>query len=586
MRLSKNLNNQELSLLLENVAAALKLTNAEKNKFRVIAYERASAAIEHLSSEAKDLYDDDKLTDVSGIGESIASHIGEIYKIGKSKHFESILAPYDKAMFKLLKIPGIGPKRAFLLAKKFKFGDNPVKELEILAKAGKVKDIEGFEEKTEEQIEKSIKEVRVREKRGKRFLFPYAEQISLEIIKWMKKEPSVKQIDPLGSLRRKVSTVGDIDLSVSTSNSKETLNHFVKYPKSKRTVEKGEKTATILLPQGIRIDLIVSPPETYGSLLQHFTGSKQHNIALREYAKSKGLSLSEYGIKKVSSSKKSKFNSEKAFYNFLDLKWIPSELREDTGEIESAKINKLPNLVELKDIKGDFQIHTNFDIETSHDVGESSMEEIVKKAEELNYDFVAFTDHNPSKSGHNEKQIVELIKKRSEKIKGLKTSIKVFNSLEIDILPDGSLPVSEEGLKFLDFALVSIHSSFGQEKSEMTERILRALDNPKVKIFAHPTARKIQKREGVEANWKEVFDFCKERNIWIEINADPMRLDLPDHLVKEALDSGVKLVLGTDSHHIDSMPNMAYGVSVARRGWAEKKNIINTFSLSELNKMI
>ncbi len=265
------------------------------------------------------------------------------------------------------------------------------------------------------------------------------------------------------------------------------------------------------------------------------------------------------------------------------------------SEIEAALSHKLPELVKLNDIKADLQIHSNFDIETSHDLGESSMEEIIQKASKLEYEYLAFTEHNPSHSKHSEKQIVEILKKKREKVEQLNASYlkskntsvkKVFNSLEIDMLPDGKLPVPQEGLLTLDFALVSIHSSFNLSKDEMTKRVLAGLENPKVKIFAHPTGRKLGFREGVDLNWTKIFEFVKRNNKWLEINAEPMRLDLPDVLVRDAVKLGIKFTLGTDSHHADSMENMRYGISVARRGWATASDIVNSRSLEEFEKLL
>ena len=340
---------------------------------------------------------------------------------------------------------------------------------------------------------------------------------------------------------------------------------------------------------------MVQPPESYGSLLQHFTGSKHHNIALREYAIKKGLSLSEYGVRKRGSKGLRKFSKEEAFYNYLGLAFIPPELREDSGEIEEAAKGTLPKLVELKDIKSDLQIHSSFDIETSHDLGESTMQEIVEKANKLGYEYIAFTEHNPSKSRHKPQEIMDLLKRKRDAVDEINYSIKqngfsrinkVFNSLEIDILPEGGLPVPDEGLGTLDFALVSVHSSFRLPRDAMTKRVLYSLGHPKVKIFAHPTARKLNEREGIELNWQEIFDFCAKNKKWLEINADPARLDLPDFLVKEAVKAGVKLTMGTDAHHMDGLGNMQYGLSVARRGWATKADIVNTRSLQEFEKLL
>ena len=604
MKLHKNLTNSEIAELLRSVAAAYQLKDEEKNRFRIIAYQRAADAVEHLSSEAKDLWDDGKLSDVAGIGASINQHLNEIFKTGKSKHFNSVVKGLSPAIFELMKVPGIGVKTAFKLVEELKISNkDPISDLEKKAKQGKIATLQRMGENSQEAILKSIKEIKGR---TVRLLLPYAAQIAQEVISWLSKNGQVKRADALGSLRRKASTVGDIDIAAATDKPLQVLEHFTKYPKTERVLEKGTRTASIIISGAKQIDLMVESPQAYGALLQHFTGSKHHNIALREFALKKGLSLFDYGIYIKKKGKKilKKIATEENFYDFLGMDWIPPELREDTGEIEAAlrssqarggKLGGLPELVELNDIKADLQIHSSFNIETSHDLGDSSMKEIVKKGNQLGYEYLAFTEHNPSKSKHSQKQIVELIKKKREAIEEINYSLKensknsvkkVFNSLEVDILPSGKLPVPEEGLELLDFALVSIHSSFRLSRENMTRRVLLALANPKVKIFAHPTGRKLNQREGVELNWQEIFEFCQKNKKWLEINAEPMRLDLPETLVKEAVKKGVKLTLGTDAHHVDSMDNMEYGISVARRGWAEKGNIINSNNLEEFEKLL
>jgi len=388
-----------------------------------------------------------------------------------------------------------------------------------------------------------------------------------------------------------VATVGDIDIAVATNKPLEVIKKFISYPKIQKIIEQGEHTASILLPSNVQVDLLVMEPEKYGSALQHFTGSKFHNIALREHALKLGYSLSEYGLRKIRNKKEEikNFRTEQELYNFLKLDYIEPELREDTGEIEAAINKTLPNLIKLEDIKADLQIHSDFDIETSHDLGIDSMKKLTEKGRELGYEYIAFTEHNPSKSKHTEKQIEDLLKRKREKVDQLNYSREkripfVFNSLEIDINKDGSLPISVKGLETLDFALVSIHSVFDLSRLDMTKRIINALSYPKVKIFAHPTARKINEREGVEIDWPKIFDVCLKQCIFLEINADPMRLDLPDILVREAVKCGVKLTLGTDTHEIMMMDNMKYGVNVARRGWCEKKDMINCLSLEDLKK--
>lgn len=569
------MNNLEIAELLRSVASSYQLKDAVKNKFRIIAYQRAADAIEHATSELKDLWDDGKLDEIPGIGESIASHLDELFKTGKSKHFESVMEGIPKEAFKLTELPKVGIKTA----------------VKILS-----------EEKPEE-VKKRLKEVDVLREKNKRHLLPYASIIASEIIDYLREDSSVKDASPLGSLRRMVSTIGDIDICALSIDPIKTMNHFVKYPKSQKTIEKGEKTASILLPGDVQVDLLVASEEDYGSALQHFTGSKHHNIALREFALKKNMSLSEYGIKDIKSGKLSTFKDEKSFYAHLGLSYIPPEIREDAGEIGAAEKNKLPKLVELSDIKSDLQIHSSFDVETSHDLGASTMEDIIAKAGERGYEYIAFTEHNPSKSGHSENEIIEIIKRKKDKIdklnqnisdvknysgvKTMKTRVKkVFNSLEIDIAKDGSLPVGDAGLNLLNFALVSIHSNFDLPKNEMTKRVLSALSHPKVKIFAHPSARKLNEREGVEINWAEVFEFCAKNKKFIEINADPMRLDLPDVLVRDALMLGVKFTLGTDSHHIDGLNNMIWGVSVARRGWCESHDVINCLDLKDFEEVM
>jgi len=566
--LKKEFTNLEIAELLRDVAASYQLQNKKTNRFKIIAYERAADAIEHASSELKDLWDEGKLKDIPSVGEAIAEHLDELFKTGHVKHFEDLMKDYPKIMFRLLKIQGIGPKTALKLVSE---GSIP------------------------KEIKQELKDV---ESKPTRHLLPYAWERASEVIDWLKKIKEAKRVDPLGSLRRKASTIGDIDIAVATDNHKAVINHFVKFSKAQKILEKGEKTASILLPGDVQVDLMVQPLKSYGSLLLHFTGSKHHNIALREYAIKKGFSLSEYGIKqlKTKNLKLKTFQTEEELYNFLGLAWIPPELREDTGELEASKENKLPKLVELSEIKGDLQIHSSFDIETSHDLGISSMEEIVEEGNILGYEYLAFTEHNPSKSKHSEKEILNLLKKKREKVDVINYSLvnsvksgvkKVFNSLEIDILPEGSCPIPLTGFDYLDFALVSIHSSFNLSKDQMTQRVIKALSwSPKALIFSHPTARILNKREGIELDWPKVFDFCLRSNKWIEINADPMRLDLPDFLVREAVKAGVKLTLGTDSHNKEMMENMIYGVSVARRGWCEAKDIINTKTLKEFEAML
>lgn len=594
MKTSKTMTNPEIAETLRAVAGAYRLKDENKYKFQIIAYERAAESVDHATSELKDLWEEGKLNEVAGIGSSIQEHLDEIFKTGKSKHFEDLTKDIPPIVFELMKVPGVGVKTSMKLVEKL--GVKSFKDIKEAASKNKIAALDGFGEDSQARIVKAI--IDFEKKAPARMLLPFANEIAESLIAWMHESQDVVKIDPLGSLRRFVSTIGDIDLSVATNDPIKTIKHFCDYPKASRVLEKGERSAAIVLPGNIRVDLIATTPASYGSLLQHFTGGKNHNVALREYALKQGISLSDYGIYTTPGDKTTlkEVASEKDFYEkYLKMDWIPPELREDNGEIKAAIDHTLPNLVRLQDIKGDLHIHSDFDIETSHDVGMSSMKDLVKKANDLNYEYIALTEHNPSRSKHNESEVVEILKRKREKVDQLNSSLKsmpnnrvkkVFNSLEIDIMPDGKLPVSSAGLDTLDFALVSVHSSFTLPKNIMTQRVLTAFEYPKVKVFAHPTARLLNNREGIDLDWEKIFEGCIKKHIILEINADPARLDLPDTLVHEAIKRGILLSIDTDSHHIDSMDNMKWGVSVARRGWCEAKNIVNVLTLSDFESRL
>jgi DNA polymerase (family 10) len=432
-------------------------------------------------------------------------------------------------------------------------------------------------------------------RKTQRILLPQASALAEEILDWLRKSKVIVRADPLGSLRRQVSTVGDIDIAVATNSPKDAIKYFISYPKKKKVLEAGKTTASILLNGGQQVDLMVQPTSSYGALLQHLTGSKHHNIALRELALKKGFSLSEYGIKRKMKNgkwKMEKYDTEEKFYQSLGLDFIPPEMREDTGEIEAAQNHQLPQLLEEKEIKGDFHLHSNFPIEESHDPGTDSMEKMVKKAEELKYEYIGFSEHNPSLNNHSEKQIINLLKAKKIKIEQLNYSRtnkllkRIYNGLEVDVRPDGKLALPGKALELLDYVIASIHSSFRMDSEEMTKRVLEGLAPKKVKILGHPTGRLLNKREGYELNWDKIFDFCLKNEKWLEINAWPARLDLPDSLVREAVKNGVKIIINTDAHSTEEMDLMPFGVSVARRGWAEKDDIVNALDCDKINQEI
>jgi len=596
--MKKDMNNQELATLLKAISAALEVKNA--NRFRVMAYDRAAVAVEHATSEIKDLWDDNQLMSVPGIGTKIAQHLDELFRKGKVSHFEKLMKGLPPAMFPLLKVSGIGPKTAFKLCHQLKLKNSKtvIKDLAKAARQGKIASLKGFGKKSEADILTALKDYQRGQIKKKRMLLPYADAIAQEYITYLKKCPQALKIDFLGSLRRRVATVGDIDLAVSTREPKLVIDWFVKFPQVEKIIEKGVNKASVWLKNGHQVDLRVQMPQAYGSMIQYFIGSKHHNIHLRELALKKGLSLSEYGIKKFKSKKLKiqKFADEKKFYQAIGLPWIPPEIREDNGEIEAAQAGKLPRLLKLEEIKGDLHTHSDFSLETSHDNGVSSMAVMGEEAKKLGYQYLGFSEHNPSLSQHSEKQIINLLKKKKTAIdklnysfnKGVQKIKKVhfINGLEVDIRPNGSLALPQKGFDLLDFVIASIHSSFRLPRKRMTARVLRALSFPKVRILGHPTGRKLGQREGYELDWEKIFAFCLKKKIALEINAQPERLDLPDALVREAVKRGVKMVINSDSHAVEQMKLMKYGLFVAQRGWAEKQDIINTLTYGKITKWL
>jgi DNA polymerase (family 10) len=582
--------NAQISRLLRNIAAAYSIKDEKKYRFQIIAYQKAAESIEHSHSELKHLYKENKLTDMAGIGPSIRSYLEELFKTGEVKHFQTILDDIPEAVFTLLEVPSFGPKKAYRLVSEFHLKDpkTVVTDVITLAQEGKIAPLAGFGDKSQADILRAMEEFGRGKTKTARMVLPYANELARKMIDYLKKSKDVREAFTLGSLRRKRETVGDIDIAVSTDKPEEVLEYFTNYPHKERIIEKGTRTSSILVAGNKQIDLMVESPKGFGSLLQHFSGSKAHNIRLREYALSKGLSLSDYGIKKKGQENYTQYDTEEAFYKAVGLQWVPPEMREDTGEVQLAIQHKLPTIVELADIKGDFHLHSSYPIEPSHDMGKNSMDEMIKKALELGYSYLGFSEHNPSISKHTKKQVYDILEKRSKFIDQLnlkyKKSIRVFSLLETDILPNGSLAIDKDSLSLLDGSIVSIHSSFGMDKKTMTERVLKGLSHPKAKILAHPTGRLLNQRPAYELDWEKVFDFCVTHHKALEINAWPLRLDLPDILVREAVKKGVKLFIDTDSHATDQMDMMEYGVSVARRGWATPRDILNAMPYNELKE--
>jgi DNA polymerase (family X) len=576
--------NLEIAELLRKMAAAYEILG--ENRFRTIAYDRAADSIEHSTREIKDLWSNGKLTEIPGLGTSMIGYLQELFASGKVAHFEATFAKLPPSIFPLLKISGIGPKKAFKLvtALELNQSDGVIDKLLELAAKHKISVIPSFGEKSEADIVASIAAYRKGATKQNRMILSEADMIADEIISYLLKLPEIKRADKLGSLRRQVSTIGDIDIAAATTQPEKAINHFLTYPHLK-LIEKGPSGASVVLHNGHQVDFRVQLEEKYGAMLQYFTGSKNHNIKLRTIALDQGLSLSEYGIKQIKTGKVTDYSTEESIYKALNLSYIVPELREDRGEIEAAKTGKLPQIINLTEIKGDLHIHTSYDLHSSHDLGQNPLVDYLIKAEQYHYEYIGLSDHNPSVTDQSESKIIGIMKLRQAYYEQQYYSYKLSNKnrvqivimCEVDIQPDGHLALPEKAFDFVDGVIVSIHSSFNMPRAQMTQRIITALTQyPKVRILGHPTGRLLGRREGIDIDWDKIFATCLIQNVALEINAHPQRLDISDSLVREAGKLGVKMCIDSDSHAVVGMDMMKYGVSVARRGWATKNDIVNT----------
>ncbi|OGE64577.1 hypothetical protein A3I48_00210 [Candidatus Daviesbacteria bacterium RIFCSPLOWO2_02_FULL_36_7] len=581
------MSNQQLARIFRNVAASYTIKNIG-NIFQIRAYENAASSVENSTVEVHDLWQEDKLSEVPNLGSKLQEYLDELFKTGKVKHFEEVEQGIPEVVFDLLDITGVGPKTAQKLAV---LGVKDLEDLKKKIKSGELVN-KGFSSKIAQNIMLGLHDL---DQREGRMLLPYAAVQADKVLNYLKQNPLVLQAYPLGSLRRMVATVGDLDFAVSSEQEKEVVDYFCKMKDVVRIVDQGINRVTVVFNSGIQGDLLVGHPDSFGALLQHFTGSKAHNIKLRTLAQKKGFSLSEYGIKKVTRIKSLESReelitteTEDEIYKTLGMQTPLPEIREDTGEIEAALEHKLPVLVQLKDIKGDLHLHSNFPIVSpSHGPGVDSIEEIIKKAQDLGYEFVGASDHPPGFTSVSKEDITKWVEKRTKFIHGLSQgtkSIRVLNGLEIDILGDGSLSVPDEVLAALDYCIAGIHSGHRGSREKITERLIKALENPHVDIISHPTNRLLNERESSEADWEEIFKLAAKNNKILEINAYPNRLDLRDDLVRRALSFGVKFIINTDAHQVAQMDNMRFGVAVARRGWAAKKDVVNCWDWTSFAK--
>jgi len=563
--------NKEIGKILYQIAKILELGN-EKDRFRIVAYERAAQQIENYPDEMVEVYKKGglkALEDVPGVGESIAEKIEELIKTGKLKYLEEIKEEVPASEVEFLQIPGVGPKTAIKIAKELKAKN--IDDLEKKLKEGKGDKL--FKAQTQANI---LRGINISKRLTGRMLITDALPIAEDFVTKIKKVQGVRKTDFVGSLRRMKETIGDIDIVAASFSPDKLINAFTKFDGVGQVMSRGETKSTVIHKQGAQIDLEIVPEQEYGSLLQHFTGSKEHNIALRTFAQTKGMSLSEHGIK--FRRKQHRFSSEEEYYSFLKMAWIAPELRENTGEIEAALKKQLPKLIELADIRGDLHVHSNWSD------GLMSIEEIVKIAQKLDYEYIVISDHTVGlgiAGGLDEKDL----EKRQKEIKEVQQKypkIKILSSVEVNIKANGDLDIKDWMLEKLDIVTASVHTSFFQDRETMTKRLLKAINHPHVDIIGHPSGRIIGQREPYEADWQKIFVETAKHKTALEISAFPNRLDLRDMLCREAKTFGVKFAISTDAHQIHHLDLMRFGVAVARRGWLEKEDIINTWEASRL----
>ena len=567
------IHNQDVAVIFNQLADLLEIKGA--NPFRVRAYRNAAITINSLSTPVKDMIRQETLTDLPGIGDDLADKITIIVKTGKLPLLQQVEKRVPSVLSELLKIEGLGPKRVRTLYQKMR-----IRSLDDLKKAigsGKLQKLSGFGEKTINKIRVGLLHV---EKYTKRTRLFDVDPMANSIITYMKSVPGVKQIECAGSFRRRKETVGDLDILIAANTSEKIIEYFTQFDSVSKVMSKGSTRSTVRLSSGIQVDLRVVHPASYGAALLYFTGSKAHNIAIRKRAIKKKYKINEYGIYK--GKKQIAGKTEKEVYSQIGLAYIEPEMREDHGEIELAAKNKLPKLITLKNIKGDLHCHTK-----STD-GNASIEEMALKAVQLGYDYLAITDHSKHLTvshGLDAKKVMEQIK-LIDKLNAKLKNITILKSMEVDILEDGSLDLPDKILRELDFTVCAIHSHFNLSIQKQTERIIRAMDNPVFTILAHPTGRLINKREPYEIDLERVMRAAKERRCILELNAQPERMDLDDVHCKFAAELKLKMAISTDAHSVSQMDYMLFGVYQARRGWLEATDVINTYSLTALKKVL
>lgn len=564
--------NQELAAIFEYIANILEIQG--ENPFKVRAYKRAVQTLENLTVQLSTPEDLERLGKLPGIGEAITKKIKELLETGKLGYYEELKKSEYAPLVEFLKIPGVGPKHAKLIYDKLKI--KTVAELEKAAKKGKLRDIFGLGEKTEENILKGVTQVRkYKERFPLVFIYPRAEAMLEEL----KKNSDIKKITLAGSLRRMRETIADVDILVATDKPESVADAFTKLPQVSSVLAKGETKSSIVTQDGFQSDLRTVKPDEFGAAQHYFTGSKAHNIRIRSLGVRKGLKVNEYGVFK--GKKRIAGKTEEEVFKSVGLPFIPPELREDWGEIELGLKKKLPQLVDLKDMKGDLHVHSDWSD------GRNSIQEMAATSKRKGYQYIAICDHSPAvgiTNGLNPERVsqqMEQIKKLNRKFK----NFRILSGIEVDIRADAKLDLPDNVLKELDLVVAAVHTSFNQPQAEMTKRLIRAVENPNVDIIAHPTGRLIGKREPYQVDMDQLMDACLRNKKVLELNAYPERLDLNDIHCRKAKEKGVKIAISTDAHSVKHLDWMMYGVATARRGWLEPGDVVNILGLEKLIRL-
>ena len=549
-----------------------------ENPFRVRAYEKAADVLEHLSGDLQDLHKEGKLEKIPGLGKGMREKISTLLNTGRLPAYEELKKEIPAGVRELLSIPEVGPKTAKLLYEEAKV--KSIEELEKCVKSHKLQHLPGMGTKTEENI---LRGIRLYRTSRARILLGKALPLVDEVIGELKEEASswIERISPAGSLRRGKETIGDIDILVSSSSSHPVMEVFTNLSCVREVLAKGETKSSILTHQGLQMDLRVVSPDSFGAALQYFTGSKAHNINLRERAVRRGLKINEYGVFSQDGGKIGGRDEEEV-YACLDLAFVPPELREDRGEVEAAEESRLPQLIREEEIRGDLHLHSR-----ASD-GSASIEELVEKAQEKGYQYLGITEHSVSLKvggGLSEEDLLAQIKEIRQMNSHFE-DFRVLTGSEVDIKKDGTLDYSDEVLRELDIVIAALHTGFKQDRETITTRVIKAMQNPNFRIFAHPTGRLLGERDPYAIDLDKVLEVAKEKDIWLEINAQPQRLDLTDIWIREAKERGVKMVISTDAHNMGGLDLISFGVITARRGWLESADVINTLCLKDLLKVL